>query len=168
MTFVYRNMVRLLYTRGQSYGARHASETICAIGILPGWESVRTWLEYKSELEFNEYGVPGTPNGLCFALVPQLVYTIYGFALSHTYDSSSERVYRARRWCTRYIAPRRSRDKSEIYGWPLFPLSLTSIGYIAFDTSKRSLSRHLIASLRRFKDVIYRCGTFAVKRIGRM
>jgi len=31
-------------------------------------------------------------------------------------------VYRARRWSTRYIAPRRSRDKSEIYGRSLFPI----------------------------------------------
>lgn len=77
-----------------------------------GWNTNRNWNSTNT-------GVPGTPNGLCFALVPQPVYTMYGFALSRTYDSSSERVYRARRWCTRYIAPRRSRDKSEIYVIPI-------------------------------------------------
>jgi len=69
----------------------------------------------------------------------QPVYTMYGFALSRTYDSSSERVYRARRWCayTRYIAPRRPRDKSEIYGQTVISI-VAYKGYIAFDTSKRS------------------------------
>ncbi|KYQ56170.1 hypothetical protein ALC60_04909 [Trachymyrmex zeteki] len=33
--------------------------------------------------------------------------------------NSTNTVYRARRWCTRYIAPRRSRDKSEIYVIPI-------------------------------------------------
>jgi len=96
----------------------------------------------------------------------QPVYTMYGFALSRTYDSSSERVYRARRWCayTRYIAPRRPRDKSEIYGQPLFPLSLTR-GTLHSILQSVPLSSHLIASLKRlecnlllrdFRNIAYR------------
>lgn len=144
MTFVYRN-TSTLYTRPIARSNARFGNNLCNWDIL--------WMRELANVAGIQIGIGiqrirvyrarRMANPLRARSQP--VYTMYGFALSCTYDSSSERVSswniaRVGGTRIRYIAPRRSTDKSEIYGRPLFPLSLTSIGYIAFDTSKRSPS----------------------------
>jgi len=165
MTFVYCIVARLLYTRGQSpvRGALRKQSVQPGYSLDEkthgrGWNTNRNWNSTNT-------GVPSTPNGLHFA--PRngarscsRVYTMYGIALSYSFTTtppSEARVHSARRGCAYYQVYRASPIETKARSTT--DASHSHCRLRASDTlhpilQSISLSRHLIASLRRFR--IYR------------
>jgi len=170
MTFVYCNVARLLHTRGQSHEQDALRKQSVQPGYSPGWESAWTWLEYKSELEFNEYGCTGhaewvslqSARGEQPSLARSSVYTMYGFALSFAHDDrDSSTEYIARRCAYQvYIASRQSREVQDLRAaFPAFPIVAYKYRIHCIRYFKAfPLSRHLIAILR-ISNAIYHCET---------
>lgn len=76
---------------------------------------------------------------------------------------------RPRRWCVTRIPgtsrPSRERGKSEIYGRPLFPLSLTTYQLHCIRYFKELATRSSNCEVSGDSDTIYRCGSFAADRV---
>lgn len=161
MTFVYRNTARLLYTRRPIAAASEAprfGNNLC------NWDI--PWMRERTDVAGIQIGIgiqrilvyrARLRMGAPLRARSQPVYTMYGFALSYTYDSSSTtlraRMYRARRWCTyqvhRTSADRETKAKSTADRYSHCRLRVSGTVHPILQSVPYPV--HLIASLRRFR-----------------
>lgn len=176
MTFVYCNVARLLYTRGQSHkqGALFGNN-LCNLDIPQDERAHGRGSNTNGNWNSTNTGVQGMPNGLqstrgssLCSLTRSLAAGIYHVRICVIVrlrrQRLVDRVHRARRRCAFqvYIASRRSRERKarSTSGISYFPhcrlhkYRMQCIRYFKVFP----LSRHLIASLR-ISDAIYHCET---------
>lgn len=168
MTFVYCNAACLLYTRGRSRGALRKQSV--QPGDIPRMRERTDVAGIQIGIGIQRIRARG-PNGLrALCARSPVLYTMYGFALSCTYDSSSGAVCVAHVGDARiparisHLANRRERQKRDLRPAVIPIVAYPRIRYIASDTSKWSATRSSNCEVSGDSDTIYRCGTLAAKR----